>query len=149
VPLIGIQSPGESLKVKLDTSKSTPSDPNRSLVALLQWRGDLSLPVLGPVLVLLSSLCLGSCASFSATVTDHWPTWAGGMPNDVPPRPGAPGYEEFLAHQQRQDAAATSLPADANTQATSIVASPNKVNDRPLPANHPAENSGAVQGGLY
>jgi hypothetical protein len=71
------------------------------------------------------------------------------MPNDVPPRPGAPGYEEFLAHQQRQDAAATSPTADANTQATSIVASPNKTSGRPPPANQPVENPGTVQGGLY
>ena len=48
-------------------------------------------------------LTLGACSSFSGFVSDTWPTWAGGMPKDVPPRPGAPGYEEFIAHQQRQD----------------------------------------------
>jgi hypothetical protein len=149
VPLIGEDSPGESSKVKLNTSKSARIDPNWLLVALLRRRGNLSVPALGPVLLVLSSLCLGSCASVSATVSDHWPTWAGGMPNDVPPRPGAPGYEEFLAHQQRQDAAAASPPADGNTQATSAAASPNKMSGRPAPANQPAENSGAVQGGLY
>jgi hypothetical protein len=119
------------------------------LVASLRRHGNLSRPALGPVLLALCSLCLGSCSSISATVTDHWPTWAGGMPNDVPPRPGAPGYEEFLAHQQRSDPAATSPTADANTQATSIVASPNKTSGRPPPANQPEENSGAAQGGLY
>ena len=149
MPLIGEDSPGESSKVKLDTSKSKRIDPNRLLVALLRRPGNLSVPALGTVLLVLSSLCLGSCASISATMSDHWPTWAGGMPNDVPPRPGAPGYEEFLAHQQRQDAAAASPPADANSQATSVVASPNKMSGRPPPANQPAENSGAVQGGLY
>jgi hypothetical protein len=51
-------------------------------------------------------LALGGCSSFAGFVSDTWPTWAGGMPKDVPPRPGAPGYEEFIAHQQRQDAAA-------------------------------------------
>jgi len=52
-------------------------------------------------------LVLGGCSSFAGFVSDSWPTWAGGMPRDVPPRPGAPGYEEFIAHQQqRQDAAA-------------------------------------------
>jgi len=50
---------------------------------------------LGPV--------LGSCGGasengFSAYVADHWPHWAGGMPADVPPRPGDPGYAEFIAH---------------------------------------------------
>jgi len=51
------------------------------------------------------SLALGGCSSFAGFVADTWPTWAGGMPKDVPPRPGAPGYEEFIAHQ-RLDAAA-------------------------------------------
>ena len=149
MPLIGEESAGELSKVKLNASKSTQIDPNRLLIALLRRPRNLRVPALGPVLLVLCSLCLGSCASISATVTDHWPTWAGGMPNDVPPRPGAPGYEEFLAHQQRPDTAATSPTADANTQATSIVASPNKMSSRPPPANQPAENSGAAQGGLY
>jgi cell division septation protein DedD len=48
---------------------------------------------------------LGSCGGgaeggFSGYVADHWPHWAGGMPDDVPPRPGAPGYDEFIAHGQ-------------------------------------------------
>jgi hypothetical protein len=54
-------------------------------------------------------LALGGCSSFAGVVSDTWPTWAGGMPKDVPPRPGAPGYEEFIAHQRRQDAAAGSV----------------------------------------
>jgi hypothetical protein len=41
---------------------------------------------------------LGSCSGFSGYVADNWPHWAGGMPADVPPRPGAPGYNEFIAH---------------------------------------------------
>ena len=56
-----------------------------------------------PTLGLLIGLALSSCAPFAATVSDHWPTWAGGMPKDVPPRPGAPGYDEFLVHQQGKD----------------------------------------------
>ncbi len=48
---------------------------------------------------------LGSCGGASESgvsgyVADHWPHWAGGMPADVPPRPGAPGYNEFIAHGQ-------------------------------------------------
>jgi hypothetical protein len=147
--LVDEDSLGESSKVQVNANKSAQIDPNQSSAASLRRSSNLSLPALGPVLLVLSSLCLGSCASISATVSDHWPTWAGGMPNDVPPRPGAPGYEEFLAHQQRQDAAAASSSADANTQATSVVASPNKTSGRPPPANQPPENSGAVQGGLY
>jgi hypothetical protein len=55
-----------------------------------------------------SLVCLGlaACSSLSTTVTDNWPTWAGGMPKDVPPRPGAPGYDEFIAHQQSRAASA-------------------------------------------
>jgi hypothetical protein len=59
------------------------------------------------LLMLTAPLCaclwLGGCTSFAGYVTDAWPTWAGGMPKGVPPRPGAPGYEEFIAHQQHQD----------------------------------------------
>jgi hypothetical protein len=42
-------------------------------------------------------LNLAGCGGF---VADHWPHWAGGMPADVPPRPGSPGYAEFIAHGQ-------------------------------------------------
>jgi len=56
-------------------------------------------------------LALGGCSSFAGFVSDAWPTWAGGMPKDVPPRPGAPGYEEFISHQQRQDPAAAGAAA--------------------------------------
>src|SRR5438046_846373 len=42
-------------------------------------------------------LSLASCGGF---VADHWPHWAGGMPADAPPRPGAPGYADFIAHGQ-------------------------------------------------
>src|ERR1700722_14208237 len=102
-----------------------------------------------PTLVLLTGLALGSCASVSSTVSDHWPTWAGGMPKDVPPRPGAPGYDEFLAHQQARDAAAAPPPADANAPTASAVVSTNKGTGRLPPANHPADNAGVAQGGLY
>jgi hypothetical protein len=91
-----------------------------------------------PTIVLLTGLALGSCASVSATVSDHWPTWAGGMPKDVPPRPGSPGYDEFLVHQQGKDvtpAAASAENADAQA------ASPS--------GGQPSGNQGAVPGALY
>jgi hypothetical protein len=59
-----------------------------------------------PMVVLCAGLLLASCAGtsnedgFSAYVADHWPHWAGGMPSDVPPRPGSPGYNQFIAHGQ-------------------------------------------------
>jgi len=72
----------------------------RDLAAGLTARG-LALTALFGV-----ALALGGCSSFAGFVSDPWPNWPGGMPKDVPPRPGAPGYEEFIAHQHRQDAAA-------------------------------------------
>jgi len=75
---------------------------------------------------------LGSCSAvpnggFSGYVADHWPHWAGGMPEDVPPRPGTPGYEEFIAHGGAdQDAAKSvavkSAAAGAATPAPAFVA---------------------------
>jgi hypothetical protein len=115
---------------------------------MLRWSGDLGAPASVLALLVLTSFLLGACASFSGYVSDHWPTWAGGMPKDVPPRPGAPGYEEFIAHQQGRNAA-PAAPADANAKATPVVVSSDKVSGRTPPANQPAENPGVVQGGLY
>jgi hypothetical protein len=79
------------------------------------------------VVALGLALSLGSCGGaseggFSAYVADHWPHWAGGMPNDVPPRPGAPGYDEFVAHGQAgQDAI---KPSSTGTSATAAPTAP-------------------------
>jgi len=55
-------------------------------------------------------LGLTSCGQFSGYVADHWPHWAGGLPDDVPPRPGTPGYADFIAHgQASQDPANTAV----------------------------------------
>src|SRR5579872_2834548 len=69
------------------------------------------------VAALALSAALAGCSSFSGFVADTWPTWAGGMPKDVPPRPGAPGYDEFIAHQQHQDGANAAAPAGGATAA--------------------------------
>jgi hypothetical protein len=69
-------------------------------------------------------LGLGACTPFAGAVSDAWPTWAGGEPKDVPPRPGAPGYEEFIAHQQRQDAAANGAPNTAAAPGTAAAVAP-------------------------
>jgi hypothetical protein len=53
-------------------------------------------------------LNLASCGGF---VADYWPHWAGGMPADVPPRPGAPGYADFIAHGQAKPEQAKPEPA--------------------------------------
>ncbi|HXX51518.1 MAG TPA: hypothetical protein VEI98_09575 [Xanthobacteraceae bacterium] len=60
------------------------------------------------------ALGLGSCGQFSGYVADHWPHWAGGLPDDAPPRPGAPGYAEFVAHgQASQDPANSAVSQQA------------------------------------
>jgi len=134
--------------VKERTNTSSPANLRRSLIAMLRRDGDLSAP-LAPALIVLMSVLLSSCTSFSGYVSDHWPTWAGGMPKDIPPRLGAPGYDEFLAHQQGRDAATASPSADANAQSTSAVVSSNKVSGGAPRANQPADNSSVVQRGLY
>ncbi len=92
------------------------------------------------VLMALSlGLALGSCTPFSGFVADHFPHWAGGMPDDVPPRPGAPGYQDFIAHKQ------------ADTEAAKPGAANDKTNaQQAAPAANPAPNDAAVaRGGLY
>jgi hypothetical protein len=94
-------------------------------------------------------LALGGCSSVAGFVTDSVPTWAGGMPKDVPPRPGAPGYEEFIAHQQRQDAAAGAAPAGTPAQAGATTA-PGTTGTTPgtaavAPAANPATSRAAPQ----
>jgi hypothetical protein len=59
-------------------------------------------------------------SGFSAYVADHWPHWAGGMPDDVPPRPGAPGYDEFVAHGQANQEAMKPSAAGTNTTAAPV-----------------------------
>ena len=82
-------------------------------------------------------LALGSCSSVAGSVADHWPYWAGGMPNDVPPRPGAPGYDEFIAHGQAKHDATT----PATTGKTETPAAPS--------GNRAPNEAAATQGGLY
>jgi hypothetical protein len=64
-------------------------------------------------LVLIACTMLPACATdprpaVSAVVADSVPTWLGGMPKDVPPRPGTPEYE---ARQKKhaEDSAAIKL----------------------------------------
>lgn len=98
-------------------------------------------------------------SQFADYVADHWPRWAGGMPDDVPPRPGTPGYDEFITHGQAKPAPATAAAPGAKTAAakTKTVA-----RSAPAPAastesvapvapadDQPAEDSSVVKGGLY
>jgi hypothetical protein len=108
---------------------------------------------------LVLSLALAACAGLSNSVSDNWPTWAGGMPKDVPPRPGAAGYEEFIAHQQSGGAAATASPQTAPAAPGSAAALPPPMGSAPPPAAANAyapappigraDDQAVAQGGLY
>ena len=120
-------------------------------------------------------LGLAGCGGY---VADHWPHWAGGLPDDAPPRPGAPGYAEFVAHGQaaqnpggspaassaaQQPAAGAiqtgvqkppSQPATAAAPASSTVAAtpaaPVSQAQVPAPADRRPEDSSVLKGGgLY
>jgi hypothetical protein len=55
-------------------------------------------PAMMRVIVLLAlAIALTGCAS-GGVVGEVLPTWLGGMPKDVPPRPGTPEYE---AHKKQ------------------------------------------------
>jgi hypothetical protein len=58
---------------------------------------------LAALLVCAAGLTLSACGA--NYVADYWPHFAGGEPNDLPPRPGAPGYDKFISHGQPPDGA--------------------------------------------
>ena len=92
---------------------------------------------LSAVLIVLCLGCtVGACSPMASFASDHWPHWAGGLPQGTPPRPGAPGYDEYIAHQQANTAPAE--PASA--------ASPPVAQAAPVP---PPDEAPAVEGGLY
>jgi hypothetical protein len=41
-------------------------------------------------------------ANLAAGISDTLPHWAGGMPADVPPRPGTAKYDEFMRERERK-----------------------------------------------
>jgi len=93
---------------------------------------------LAPAVVVCLGLGLGSCASFGGFLADHWPHWAGGLPADAPPRPGAPGYDEFIAHQA------------AGKNAAAPAAAADKTGAQAAPTGYrPSDDQSVVQGGLY
>jgi hypothetical protein len=59
------------------------------------------------IALILISVLLAGCASYPSAgyaIAEHIPTWLGGMPNDVPPRPGTPEYDAW--QKQRAEEAA-------------------------------------------
>jgi hypothetical protein len=92
---------------------------------------------------------LGSCSSFSDFVSDHWPHFAGGEPNGLPPRPGDPGYNTFIAHGQPQQTVTNPTSGGADQPPSAFTEQPPQ-NEQPAvqaaPASaHPSNNPG----GLY
>ena len=53
------------------------------------------------IALVIAATALASCAGH---VSDYIPTWAGGPPKDLPPRPGTPEYDAF---RQKMDAEVT------------------------------------------
>ena len=87
-------------------------------------------------------LSLGSCGPVAGFTADHWPHWAGGLPTGTPPRPGTPGYADYVAHRQAETEpakpAATSATANAPAAAPAAAVEPQSDDDRPV-----------TRGGLY
>ncbi|MDP1867483.1 MAG: hypothetical protein Q8L13_14235 [Bradyrhizobium sp.] len=56
--------------------------------------------------VTIASCGLGGCGSINekiaAGMSDAIPQWAGGLPADVPPRPGTAKYDEFMQERERK-----------------------------------------------
>jgi hypothetical protein len=109
-------------------------------------------------------LMVGACSSFSDAVADHWPHFAGGEPNGLPPRPGEPGYNKFIAHGQPQQSAASPAgsapPATAAQPATVTNSNPSGASqsptaftepgpDQPPAAAPPGNDPGVAHGGWY
>jgi hypothetical protein len=74
--------------------------------------GALPIWIIRALLLLSAVPMLTSCASVSAVVADNVPTWLGGMPKDVPPRPGTREYDEWM--KKRAEDAAAIKPAKGN-----------------------------------
>lgn len=56
------------------------------------------------VLLAIAGTVLASCADISHKIVDTIPEWAGGMPKNVPPRPGTPEYDAWMEQQQAEAA---------------------------------------------
>jgi hypothetical protein len=66
-------------------------------------RAKLAAVAMRMAVIVAAGLTLGGCSSIngalSNAVADNLPQWAGGLPENAPPRPGHPKYEEFMQAQ--------------------------------------------------
>jgi hypothetical protein len=74
--------------------------------------------------VALSAFGLSACGTINEKLADglgdYVPQWAGGLPSDVPPRPGTIKYDEFMQERERKRLEpAASEQAKVNTQPSS------------------------------
>jgi hypothetical protein len=80
-------------------------------------------------------LLLGSCGPVAGFTADHWPHWAGGLPTGTPPRPGTPGYADYVAHRQAEteppEPAANAV-ANAPAAPAPAAVEPQSDDDRPV-----------------
>jgi hypothetical protein len=153
LPSFGVEF-GADLGVDLDMDWGEASDPPVMTRKRLVKAG----------ILLGLGLNLASCGGF---VADHWPHWAGGLPDDVPPRPGAPGYAEFIAHGKANPDQANqeqSKPDPASPQQPAAAAAPSAPQQAPgvphpaasavpvqaaAPQDDRSQDSSVVNGGLY
>jgi hypothetical protein len=45
--------------------------------------------------LVLFAIALSTASCAGGFIGDHVPQWAGGLPKDLPPRPGSPNYQEY------------------------------------------------------
>lgn len=78
-----------------------PFDDNRAWIEFMKLLASI---------IVLSSMSLAGCASPQTTanvsnhIVDAIPSWLGGEPADVPPRPGTPEYEASQAARAKEAA---------------------------------------------
>jgi len=76
--------------------RSSPQTVERRFIRMLRV-----IAMLRVVALLAAGLALGSCTS-GGKMGDYMPQWMGGLPKDVPPRPGTPEYDEYQRQQEAE-----------------------------------------------
>jgi hypothetical protein len=76
------------------------------------------------VVLALAGAALCGCSSISEragpSVGEILPTWAGGMPKDVPPRKGTPEYDAYMSEREKRWREPAPANANAAAQPTSL-----------------------------